>query len=196
MNNITAQNYQITKQKRNAKNKHNSFVVWFTGLSGSGKSTIANTLEQVLFQKGCNTYVLDGDNIRSGLSADLGFSENDRNENIRRVVEVAKVMMDAGVIVITSFISPFETDRELAKKSIGNTNFIEVFVNCPLEICEQRDVKGLYSKARCGKIKNFTGIDSPFETPKKPDITVDTSTESIEECVMEILRVIETKIKN
>jgi len=134
MNNLTSQNYQITKHQRNVKNAHNSFVIWFTGLSGSGKSTLANAIEKVLFEKGCNTYVLDGDNIRLGINSDLGFTENDRKENIRRVAEVAKLMMDAGVIVITSFISPFESDRELAKKSIGTANFIEVFVTCPLAI--------------------------------------------------------------
>jgi bifunctional enzyme CysN/CysC len=147
-------------------------VIWFTGLSGSGKSTLANQLEVELYKQGKHTYLLDGDNIRQGLNKDLGFTDADRIENIRRIAEVAKLMMDAGLIVITAFISPFKREREMARQLIEEENFIEVFVDTPLEICEQRDPKGLYKKAREGKLPNFSGISSPYEAPENPDVTI------------------------
>ena len=184
---IVKQDYKITKSDRNRLNQHNSFVVWFTGLSGSGKSTIANLLEQRLHEKGYKTYILDGDNVRHGLNNDLSFSEEGRKENIRRIGEVAKLMVDAGLIVITAFISPFREDRELVRNLLKENEFIEVFVNCPLEICEQRDVKGLYKKARAGEISNFTGIDSPFEEPLNPEVIVHSHLQTQEEAVQQVL---------
>ena len=195
MKNITKHTYHITKLDRNQLNGHNSFVVWFTGLSGSGKSTIANHLEKKLFEMGLRTYSLDGDNIRSGLNKGLTFTEEDRTENNRRISEVAKLFVDAGVITITAFISPLEENRKRSKEIIGSDNFFEVFVNTPLEVCEERDVKGLYKKARQGEIKNFTGISSPYEEPKNPDIEVKTENESIEESVERILQVLKAKLE-
>lgn len=194
MSNITKQKYNITKEDRNQQNGNNSFMVWFLGLSGSGKSTVANKLEQALFEKRIRTYSMDGDNIRSGLNAKLGFSEEDRFENIRRIAEVGKLFVDAGIVAIAAFISPLEKDREMAKKIIGKNNFIEVFVNTPIEICEQRDVKGLYKKARAGEIENFTGINAPFEPPIRPDIEIKTEEESIEEAVQRIMKVLEDRL--
>ncbi len=181
--NITHQNYSLTHLNRIERNKHSPKVFWMSGLSGSGKSSIANALQNELFLKGYQVYVLDGDNIRHGLNSDLDFSNTGRIENIRRIAEVAKLFADSGFIVITAFISPFQADREQAKKIIGADYFCEVFVNTPLEICEKRDVKGLYRKARNGEITNFTGIDSAFEEPNNPDIVLYTSENSIEKCV-------------
>jgi adenylylsulfate kinase len=158
-------------------------VLWFTGLSGSGKSTIANAVELELFKKGRKTYLLDGDNVRHGLNKDLGFSEQDRIENIRRIGEVAKLFVDSGLIVLTAFISPFKSDRQIARSLVKYDEFIEVFIDTPLEVCEQRDPKGLYKKARDGAIKNFTGISSPYEAPEEPQIHIKTDEHSIEECV-------------
>ena len=169
--NVHRQALSITRQDREQLNGHPGKVIWFTGLSGSGKSTIANALEKELHAQGKRTYILDGDNIRQGLNKDLGFTDADRVENIRRVAEVAKLMMDAGLIVMTAFISPFRAEREMARQLIGDENFIEVFVDTPLEICEQRDPKGLYKKARSGQIPNMTGINSPYEIPENPNIT-------------------------
>ena len=194
MSNIVKQEYFITKQDRSKRNGHNSFVVWFTGLSGSGKSTIANKLEKALFERGIHTYSLDGDNIRSGLNRDLGFSEEDRHENIRRIAEVAKLFIEAGLVTISAFISPLKKDRETAKKIIGEENYVEVFVNTPLSLCEERDVKGLYEKARKGKIKNFTGISSSYEAPEEPDVELKTGEESLEESVRKILEVLNKKL--
>lgn len=188
--NIVKQNYQLEKKDRNKQKKHKSFVIWFTGLSGSGKSTLANAVEQKLFKQNCHTYVLDGDNIRSGLNKDLDFSSDARKENIRRIGEVAKLFVDAGIIVLTAFISPFRADRKAIKDLLGEENFIEVFVNCPVEICEQRDVKGLYKKARKGEIKNFTGIDSPFENPENPSIEIPTHLESLEKSIDKIMNLL------
>lgn len=182
MNNIIKHNYKVTKEHRNESNNQKSTVIWLTGLSGSGKSTIANELENKLFKLGYRTYVLDGDNIRSGLNKDLGFSDSHRKENIRRISEVAKLMADAGMITITAFISPFEEERNKAKE-ILNYNLVEVFVKTSLDICIQRDTKGLYKKALSGEIKNFTGIDSPYEEPKNPNVVVEAGECSIEECV-------------
>jgi adenylylsulfate kinase len=169
-------------------------LIWFTGLSGSGKSTLAVQLEAQLHQMGYTTYLLDGDNIRSGLNKDLTFTEEDRVENIRRIGEVSKLFVDAGVIVLSAFISPFEADRQQVKQIVGTENYIEVFVDTPLEICEQRDVKGLYKKARAGEVKNFTGISSPYEAPKNPDIRIKTNEHTVEESLKLLLDVIEPKI--
>ncbi len=170
--NVHRQALSICREDRERLNGHKGKVVWFTGLSGSGKSTIANAIEKELHAQGKRTYILDGDNIRQGLNKDLGFTDGDRVENIRRVAEVAKLMMDAGMIVMTAFISPFRAERQMARELIGDDNFIEVFVDTPLEICEQRDPKGLYKKARNGEIPNMTGINSPYERPDRPDIVV------------------------
>lgn len=175
--------------KRNA-----SPVIWLTGLSGSGKSTIANQLELFFESWDIKSYVLDGDNIRTGLNKDLGFSDEDRKENIRRISEVAKLFSDSGTITIVAFISPFQQERAEAKKIIGEENFIEVFVNTSMEVCEKRDVKGLYRKARVGEIKNFTGIDSPYEKPENPDLIIDAGTHSIDKCATKIFRYVEKKM--
>ena len=173
--NIHSQLLSITQKEREKLNGHPGKVIWFTGLSGSGKSTLANALEVELHRQGKRTYILDGDNIRQGLNKDLGFTDSDRVENIRRITEVAKLMMDAGLIVITAFISPFKREREMAKERIGEAHFIEVFVDTPIEVCEKRDPKGLYQKARDGKLPNFSGISSPYEAPDLPDVRIDTS---------------------
>lgn len=179
--NVHRQVLSITRQDREQLNGHTGKVIWFTGLSGSGKSTIANALEQTLHAQGKRTYILDGDNIRQGLNKDLGFTDADRVENIRRVAEVAKLMMDAGLIVMTAFISPFRAEREMARQLIGSENFVEVYVDTPLEICEQRDPKGLYKKARSGQIPNMTGINSPYEAPEQPQVrlTADSSLQAL-----------------
>ncbi|NJY63016.1 adenylyl-sulfate kinase [Salinimicrobium sp. CDJ15-81-2] len=195
MPNIIKHKYHISRQDRNRQNNHGSFVLWFTGLSGSGKSTIASKLEQRLFKEGVKTYALDGDNIRSGLNKGLKFTREDRLENNRRIAEVAKLFMDAGMITITAFISPLKEDREQAKEIIGKDNFLEIYVNTPLEICEERDVKGFYEKARNGEIKNFTGISSPYEAPDSPDFEIKTEEESVEEAVERLLKYLEHKMK-
>lgn len=173
--NIHSQSFSVKRCDRERINGHRSRVIWLTGLSGAGKSTLADALERKLLQFDWHTYVLDGDNIRSGLSCDLGFSDSDRDENIRRVAEVAKLMMDAGLVVITAFISPFKKERELARTLIGGGNFFEVHLSTPLDVCEQRDPKGLYRRARSGEIAQMTGINSPYEAPVNPDFTVDAS---------------------
>lgn len=187
MKNIIKQDYHITRNDRNKQNGHNSLVIWFTGLSGSGKSTIANELEVALFKKNIRTYTLDGDNIRCGLNEGLSFSRCDREENNRRIAEVAKLFVDAGIITISAFISPLRKEREKAKKIIGEEHFLEIFVNTPLEVCEKRDVKGLYKKARNGKIENFTGIDSPYEAPENPVLEIKTEEENLEDSVKRIM---------
>ena len=181
--NVHRQSLSIDRKARETLNGHPGKVLWFTGLSGSGKSTIANALEVELHTRGLHTYILDGDNVRQGLNRDLGFTDTDRVENIRRIAEVAKLMMDAGLIVMTSFISPFRRERDLARELIGAEHFIEVFVDTPLEVCEQRDVKGLYKKAREGKIPNMTGVNSPYEAPLAADITIRTQETGIEASV-------------
>lgn len=184
---ITWQHHPVTKQARAARNRQKPCVIWFTGLSGSGKSTLAGALEAQLFLRGHHSYLLDGDNIRHGLSCDLGFTRPDRIENIRRLGEVSKLFVDAGLIVITAFISPFRSDRETAKSIFSSGEFIEIFVDTPLSICEERDPKGLYRKARAGDIRNFTGIDSPYEAPEYPALRIDTTTASIATCTETIL---------
>jgi adenylylsulfate kinase len=162
-------------------------LIWFTGLSGSGKSTIAHSLEERLYHDGARTMVLDGDNVRHGLNSDLGFSDEDRQENIRRLGEVSKLFIDAGVVVLTAFISPFRRDRERVRELVGGGDFLEVYCRCPLEVCEERDVKGLYKRARRGEIKEFTGISSPYEAPMNADVVVDTDKSTLEECVDQIM---------
>ena len=183
MNNLYSQNFQITRPDYEKMNGHKSFVIWLTGLSGSGKSTIANGLNKKFFANNFKSIVLDGDNIRLGINNDLGFNHQDRAENIRRVAEIAKLSKENGQIVITSFISPFETDRKRAKDIISSVDFIEVFIDCALNICEKRDVKDLYRKARNGEINDFTGISSPYEKPKSPDIMVNSEEKSINESI-------------
>ncbi|MBX2944910.1 MAG: adenylyl-sulfate kinase [Cyclobacteriaceae bacterium] len=186
---------QVTKQQREQLLQQRSRLIWFTGLSGSGKSTLAVQLEAQLHAKGFKTYLLDGDNIRTGLNKDLSFANEGRVENIRRIGEVAKLMLDAGIIVLSAFISPFKADRDQVKAIVGSENYIEVFVDAPLEVCEQRDVKGLYKKARAGEVKNFTGIDSPYELPERPDIVLQTHKFSVEESLQVLNQGILPKIK-
>ena len=193
-NYIIPQSYAIKRKDRESSNDHKPKVIWFVGLSGSGKSTLANSLENHLFKKGIKTYILDGDNVRRGLNSDLDFSDLSRKENIRRISEVSKLFVDAGTVVLTAFISPFKEDRASAIKVIGKEDFIEVHVDCPLEICEERDVKGLYRKARQGEIKHFTGIDSPFEIPEEPDVRIDTANNSLEFCLEQLIKEVEPKI--
>ncbi len=178
----------VTKKDRQMLHGHKSYVLWLTGLSGSGKSTLANALERELYQLGLSTYLLDGDNVRHGLNADLSFSKQDRKENIRRIGEVCKLFVDGGIIVLTAFISPYRVDRENVRKLFDAKEFIEIYVKCPLEICEKRDVKGLYQLAREGKIKHFTGISSSYEPPNNPELIVDTEKKSISENVEEIMQ--------
>ncbi len=169
-------------------------LIWFTGLSGSGKSTLAVQLEAELYARGFKTYLLDGDNVRSGLNRNLSFTDEDRVENIRRIAEVSKLFVDAGMVVLSAFISPFEADRQQVRDIVGHGNYMEVFVDTPLDVCEQRDVKGLYRKARAGEVKNFTGIDSPYEPPVAPDITIHTNEVSVEEAVGKLVQYITPRI--
>ncbi len=193
--NIVPHEYKVSVEKRRATNGHNSFLIWFTGLSGSGKSTIANQVEYQLQKKGIKTYALDGDNVRKGINSDLSFSPEDRTENIRRIAEIAKLMVDAGLVVLAAFVSPYKKDRENIKNIVKDVNFVEVFVNTSIEECERRDVKGLYAKARKGEIKNMTGISAPYEAPEHPDIELLTENESVEDSVKRILNFIEPKLK-
>ena len=183
----------VTRSHREKLNQHKSVILWFTGLSGSGKSTIAHAVEEALYQSGHRTFVMDGDNVRHGLSSDLGFSDADRQENIRRVAEVAKLMLEVGVITLTAFISPFAAERNLARSLVQNGDFIEIHCLCDLEICEQRDVKGLYKKARRGEIKHFTGISSPYEAPEKPELQLDTGINSLQDCVDNVLSLLKQR---
>ena len=193
--NIVKHSYQITVEDRKRANRHNSFLIWFTGLSGSGKSTIANKLEEQLHKQGIKTYTLDGDNVRKGLNGDLSFEPKDRTENIRRIAEVSNLMIDAGLVVLAAFVSPYKKDRENIRSIVKNKNFIEIYVNTSVEECERRDVKGLYAKARAGEIKNMTGISSPYEAPINPDVEILTEKESIEQSVMKIMDFIKPKLK-
>jgi len=183
----------IKRHHREALNKHKGKILWFTGLSGAGKSTLAHALEEQLYDYGARTYVLDGDNVRRRLCKDLGFSEQDRIENIRRVGEISRLMMDAGLIVITAFISPFRKDRRIVRKLVEEGDFVEIFCNAPLNVCESRDVKGLYEKARAGEIPEFTGISSPYETPEQAELIVQSGSSTVESCIDEIINFLKEK---
>ncbi|MBL7858485.1 MAG: adenylyl-sulfate kinase [Cyclobacteriaceae bacterium] len=185
---------KVSKEQREKMLQQKATLIWFTGLSGSGKSTLAVQLEAQLHDLGFKTYLLDGDNIRAGLNKDLSFAEDGRIENIRRIGEVSKLLLDAGVIVLSAFISPFQADRDQVKSIVGEENYIEIFVDTPIEVCEQRDVKGLYKKARAGEVKNFTGIDSPYEAPRNPDVIIPTHTLSIDESITLLLKYITPRI--
>ncbi|GAB3655450.1 adenylyl-sulfate kinase [Echinicola sediminis] len=192
--NVFPTTFKITQEDRVLLLKQKPLLIWFTGLSGSGKSTLARRTEQTLFAEGYKTYLLDGDNLRTGLNKDLKFSDEDRIENLRRVGEVSRLMMDAGLIVIAAFISPFEKERQWIRELVGAENFIEVHVDCPLEVCEKRDVKGLYERARRGEIKRFTGIDSVYEAPLNPNLTVQTDDQSIETSLEKVYHKIKSKL--
>ncbi len=185
--NITWHEGKITREDRERVHGHRGATLWFTGLSGSGKSTLALTLEERLFERGCQTYVLDGDNVRHGLNRDLGFSPEDRTENIRRIGEVAKLFVDAGSLVLTAFISPYREDRDANRAILSDGQFIEVFVQAPLEVCEERDPKGLYEKARSGEIPNFTGISAPYEEPESPELVIHTAEQTVAESADRII---------
>ena len=189
------QNYNITKSQRELLHGHKAYLLWFTGLSGSGKSTLANLVEMALHKKGLSTYILDGDNLRQGINKDLSFAPQDRSENIRRIAEISYLMLDAGVITLAAFVSPYKKDREAVKQIVGPDNVIEIYVNTSLEACERRDVKGLYKKARAGEIKNMTGISAPYQAPVHPDLEVVTDGQPIEKSVKTILEYIHTKLK-
>ena len=190
--NITWHHGDITRADRERMNGHRSVVVWFTGLSGSGKSTIAHEVERRLFERGCRTYVLDGDNIRHGLNKNLGFSPEDRTENIRRIGELANLFVQAGVIVLTAFISPYRADRDNARRIAGG-DFVEVYVQCDIEVCETRDTKGLYRKARAGEVKEFTGISAPYEEPLHPELVLNTAKESVEESAAKVIEILKAR---
>jgi len=189
-NNVVWHHATVTKARREQQNGHRGAVIWFTGLSGSGKSTLAHMVEEQLYQLGCHTYVFDGDNVRHGLCSDLGFSTQDRRENIRRISEMVKLFLEAGLISLTAFISPFIRDREAVRQLVGANHFIEIYCRCPLEVCEQRDVKGMYRRARAGEIKEFTGISSPYEAPLSPDLIVNTDKLTAEECVEQVIQLL------
>jgi len=193
--NIIWHQASVTRERREERNRHHSCVLWFTGLSGSGKSTLAHAVEEQLHQQGCRTFVLDGDNVRHGLSSNLSFSEVDRHENIRRIGEVAKLMIEAGIIVMTAFISPFRANREMVRNLMPHGDFLEIYCKASLKTCELRDVKGLYKKARAGEIKNYTGIDSPYEPPETPELILDTDSMSIESSVNAVLMLLQDKGK-
>ena len=192
--NTTKYHFTVSQSDREKLNNHKAFLIWFTGLSGSGKSTIANALEFALYSRSISTYILDGDNIRQGVNKDLGFSAEHRTENIRRIAEVAHLFVDAGLVTIASFVSPFRKDREDVKKIVGDDKFIEIYISTSLEECERRDVKGLYKKAREGEITNMTGISAPYEAPIDADLEIDTERQSVEDSVQAILQLIEKRL--
>lgn len=192
---IVRQEFELSNKDRKKIKNHDSFLVWFTGLSGSGKSTLANAVEVKLHKMGVHTYPLDGDNIRDGINKTLSFSAEDREENIRRVAEIAKLFIDSGIVVLGSFISPYKSSREKIKAIVGDENYIEVFLNTSLEECEKRDVKGLYKKAREGKIRSFTGISAPYELPENPDIEIKTEEMTVEEATDKVIDVISKKLQ-
>ena len=196
--NVVWHHATVTRARREAQNGHRSAIIWFTGLSGSGKSTLAHAVEDCLHQRGCRSFVLDGDNVRHGLCGDLGFSVHDRQENIRRIGEMAKLFMEAGVIVLTAFISPYRADRQRVRGMVERGDFIEIYCDAPIEVCESRDVKGMYKKARAGQIAEFTGISSPYEDPEHPDLTVETGRLELDECVRQVIGEMERRelIKN
>jgi len=185
--NITWHSATVSRADREKMNSHKSAILWFTGLSGSGKSSLSHAVEDRLFKLGCRTYVLDGDNVRHGLCKDLSFSDADRKENIRRIGEVSKLFTESGVLTLTAFISPFRSDRAAVRELVNDGDFIEIYCKCDLSVCEERDVKGLYKKARAGEIAEFTGINSPYEEPVKPEITVDTAAQTINESVDQVI---------
>lgn len=193
--NIRWQDRRLSREDYHRRNGHSSMVLWFTGLSGAGKSTLAHEVEERLFEKGCYTYLLDGDNVRHGLNGDLGFSEYDRRENIRRVGEVAKLFVDAGVVVLAAFISPYREDRDRVRALFNAGDFIEIHVRCDLEICEDRDPKGLYRKSRAGELPDFTGIDSPYEDPIVPELTIDTGKLDVARSVTAVLDYLEQRVR-
>ena len=193
--NVIPHSYQISIKDRKKMNNQNSFLIWFTGLSGSGKSTIANVVEQKLYAMGIKTYTLDGDNIRKGINKDLSFTPEDRTENIRRIAETANLMIDAGLVTLAAFVSPYKKDRDTIRSIVKEVNFVEVFINTSLEECERRDVKGLYKKARAGEIKNMTGISAPYEAPENPEILINTEKETVEEAVEKIIDYITPKLQ-
>jgi len=192
--NTVPQYYKVSKNNRQKLHKHNSFLIWFTGLSGSGKSTLANLVEVELYKMGISTYTLDGDNIRRGINKNLSFSPEDRSENIRRIAEISNLMVNAGVVVLGAFVSPYIKDRENLKNTVGPENYVEIFVNTSIEECERRDVKGLYKKARSGEIDNMTGISAPYELPLHPDLEIITDQESVEVSVKKIINLINKKL--
>jgi adenylylsulfate kinase len=185
-NNVAWHHATVTRERRQRLNGHNSFILWFTGLSGAGKSTLAHALEEQLHQMGCRTFVFGGDNVRHGLNKNLGFSKEDRKENIRRIGEMCKLFVEAGIIALTAFISPYREDRDVVRRLVQEGDFIEVFCDCSLEVCESRDVKGLYAKARRGEVPEFTGISAPYEAPGNPELVINTETAPVEECVDKI----------
>jgi adenylylsulfate kinase len=193
MSQVVWQNYQISRFDREQQNGHQGVVVWFTGLSGAGKSTVANALEQELVKRKVHSYLLDGDNVRHGLCADLGFSEADRTENIRRVGAVAGLMLDAGLVVLSAFISPYRAQRQAIKNSLPEGKFLEIYIATSLDVCEQRDVKGLYQKARRGEISHFTGISDPYEAPEQADLIIDTAQQSLEQSVDQLIALLTEK---
>ncbi|SFU30020.1 adenylylsulfate kinase [Pustulibacterium marinum] len=195
MDYIIPHNYQIERADREKASGHRTFVLWFTGLSGSGKSTIANQVAQLLFQKGIRVYTLDGDNIRAGINKGLSFTPEDRKENLRRIAEVSKLFVDAGSVVIAAFVSPMISDRKMIEDIVGTSDFLEVYINTSLEECERRDVKGLYKKARAGEIPNFTGISAPYEPPVAPFITIETEKETVMSAAERVVAAIQTKLE-
>lgn len=185
--NIIWHHATVTRKRRETLNGHRSVVLWFTGLSGAGKSSLAHAVEEYLYQHGCSIFTFDGDNVRHGLCSDLGFSNEDRVENIRRVGEMAKLFLEAGIIALTAFISPFRSDRDKVRSLVPHGEFIEIYCRCPLQVCEARDVKGLYKRARAGEIKNFTGISSPYEEPNDPELIIDTGILSLDDSVIKVV---------
>lgn len=193
--NIIPHSFGISAEERGALKGHKAFLLWFTGLSGSGKSTIANAVEMQLHAMGVHTYTLDGDNVRKGINNDLTFSPEDRTENIRRIAEIAGLFVDSGTVVLAAFVSPYKKDREKIKNVVKDVNFVEIFVDTPVEECERRDVKGLYAKARAGMIKDFTGVNAPYEAPDNPDVRIDTMSETIEESALKVIAAIKPKLE-
>ena len=191
--NVVWHHATVTRDRREALNGHGSVILWFTGLSGAGKSTLAHAVEERLHQMKCSTFVFDGDNVRHGLCGDLSFSAQDRVENIRRVGEMAKLFLEAGVIALTAFISPFRSDRERVRSLVPHGEFLEIYCHCPLSVCEERDVKGLYKRARAGEIKDFTGISSPYEEPEEPELAVDTGSLSLEDSVNRVIGLLQQR---
>jgi adenylylsulfate kinase len=190
LSNLTWHHATVTRERREAQNGHKSAILWFTGLSGAGKSTIAHAVEERLHGMGCRTFVFDGDNVRHGLCADLGFSNQDRAENIRRIGEVAKLFVEGGVVALTAFISPFRQDRDRVRSLVAPGDFLEIYCRCPIEVCEARDVKGIYARARRGEISDFTGISSPYEAPLSAELELDTSTNTLDEEVSKVIELL------